>query len=519
MDNIYISFGLLQYGKREIISCSNWKINKDEMGIFIIHGDDSVINGNVALYSQGNEIWKSTIRKAPKRDLQFDFEEENDNIYISSRVLRESDLPMGDNVYEVTLFIDGQEQGAAVLIVEEAREEEIENNLQLQEQSNIIYMPQKISDGIEEPLLCDESYTDSIKAAEIAEELPVEKECEETVEEENKELEICEKESQTEDSEVPVEEAKAEIENLVISTEELKLEVEEPETCAEELGREVSIEESSEDEESEDYTEGLEEMDIKACNAQEEEKVAEMDLKVELFKNLTNYMPLNVSLIKGESLKEYVSMKKSIVIEKIGNFYITVLNDFSNRPAYFLYNGEQIIEWNKSFEEYLAWMKNIVCKMYNITGDEMNRIEKLLIISEEEESIVIPEESIICVKRKEVIKGLLNKYSLIVDLTLDSCSIIYRDEENNNLFMETAALGIKEFVNESGIFTINKGAHGEPVNAAAQWVKHAENVFKPLVNVPVIFTGMAAFPSIYEDLANKFNMSSSLPFISLAWEI
>lgn len=297
--------------------------------------------------------------------------------------------------------------------------------------------------------------------------------------------------------------------------------INEPNYIEEDIIEEKSIEEKLFVDESIEYKEeDIEEVVENFIEIIESPKISGYDLKVELFENLSSYAPihLDIEIIEGE--KEFTSLKKNIVIEKIGNFYITVLNDFLSRLAYFIYNGEHIIEWNNSFEEYLSWMENIVSKMYNISTSELKGMEKLVIIKDEKEKVDSLEENITWITRKEAIKNVNDKYADVIDLTSDYCCVNIKNQDDKKyLYIESQGLGINNFVNEEFIAEIVNEMKQEEINETSRWINNAKNVFAPLLEKPVLFIGLAAFPGIYKGLANNFTPASELPFVSLAWEI
>lgn len=246
-----------------------------------------------------------------------------------------------------------------------------------------------------------------------------------------------------------------------------------------------------------------------------------LDYKTRLFKNISQYTPVNFYLDTAQEKEEYLSLKKNIVIEKLGSFYITVLNDFQSRPVYFLYNGDQIIEWHNSLEEYILWMEDIIGKMYNIPPSEMKTIEKLIIVTNENEKIENPlGENINWITREKAVENLSNKYNYIVDLNMNYCRIITKDEENKEILNITSeGLAMKNFIDDVDMSLLIKKADLMVPTVNYQWISCIKDILEPISEKSILFVGYAAFPMVYSQLSQGFNMVSELPFVSLSWEV
>lgn len=99
-DNIEIIFGLLEMEEIYITGLENWNMKDNEKGIFFIksHREDILTHVFELKDLEGNVIWKSDIMELPQNSLVLK-EYENQNLYITSKVLDANEMPLGDKVY------------------------------------------------------------------------------------------------------------------------------------------------------------------------------------------------------------------------------------------------------------------------------------------------------------------------------------------------------------------------------------------------------------------------------------
>ena len=80
-----------------------------------------------------------------------------------------------------------------------------------------------------------------------------------------------------------------------------------------------------------------------------------------------------------DSVEDFNCLERNIIIEQINNYYVTLLNGFENKPQYFMYNDQPMLNWDRSIEEYVEWVEDSVGRMYNIAPVDMKSIRKIII--------------------------------------------------------------------------------------------------------------------------------------------
>jgi hypothetical protein len=116
----------------------------------------------------------------------------------------------------------------------------------------------------------------------------------------------------------------------------------------------------------------------------------------------------------------------NIVVERIGNQYVTVLNDLMNRPIYFLPYGEHLHGEGKSINEYQTWLQEQLIKMYNIP---VNEIEAYNILWITEENI---DNSI---SRSDALSLLGDTYPSVFDNCNDETTLIITEEQGTQAIL------------------------------------------------------------------------------------
>lgn len=321
-------------------------------------------------------IWGSNIRLAPENNLELPFSTSQENIYISAKPIRATELPFGDGIYDLVLISREEEIGRGVIMIDERREEEDANSQQAK-----IY---DIEDIISKREPQEQKKTQEQEEVQAAKEIKPElKQIKPKVEEF-----------------VLQEEAKPQIEPQV--------EIKEPEQIKDVI--------------SENFE------DNKA-------------MKTKLIEILSRFAPVSVSLKSSESSHLADYSKNDIIIEKTGNSYITVLNNFFGRANYLLRDEERVICWENSFENYMDWLKNILVKKYNLQLEDLNDLG-IVVICDDEDQTIDPESGVEIVSRKTIIESIGKRSGQVVDLK-DDCSI-YVESEGKALYINFEETRLKD---------------------------------------------------------------------------
>lgn len=372
-----ITFGLLKEEFTKVETCLNWKVEENEAGVFMIKTKRQLSNFDKVIVKKNNEIiWGSNIRTAPEKNLELPFSTSEENVYISAKPIRSTELPFGDNIYDVILISREEEIGRGVLMVNEKREEKEMRTPQAK-----VYDMEDVSS----------------KQGVAADGIP------------NVEYQEEQKIQETPRQEEPKKEYKEEIK-------------EEPKIERFESKPEPKVEQKKESV-SEDHSDSK-------------------SVKTKLIEILSDFAPVNISLKLNDkcNIKDY--SKSDIIIEKTGNTYVTVLNNFFGRRNYLLRNEEKSICWENSFIDYMDWLKNILIKKYNLQSHEIDNLE-ILIISDDKDIKTDKElRNVNIISRKPIIEWMGKRHGQIVDLKY-GCSI-YVESEDKSLYIDFEGSQLKD---------------------------------------------------------------------------
>lgn len=376
-DLLTITFGLFKDENSRVETYLNWKLEKDDVGVFMVKTEEQLSQFDKIIVKKNEEIiWGSNIRLAPENNLELPFSTSQENIYISAKPIRATELPFGDGIYDLVLISREEEIGRGVIMIDERREEEDANSQQAK-----IY---DIEDIISKREPQEQKKTQEQEEVQAAKEIKPElKQIKPKVEEF-----------------VLQEEAKPQIEPQV--------EIKEPEQIKDVI--------------SENFE------DNKA-------------MKTKLIEILSRFAPVSVSLKSSESSHLADYSKNDIIIEKTGNSYITVLNNFFGRANYLLRDEERVICWENSFENYMDWLKNILVKKYNLQLEDLNDLG-IVVICDDEDQTIDPESGVEIVSRKTIIESIGKRSGQVVDLK-DDCSI-YVESEGKALYINFEETRLKD---------------------------------------------------------------------------
>lgn len=242
-------------------------------------------------------------------------------------------------------------------------------------------------------------------------------------------------------------------------------------------------------------------LDIKnesANTSQKHDIIEESDLRIKIFKALSEYLPMNMYVDKNNK-QEYKSLKKEIVIEKIGEDIVAVEN-LGRFPFYIKGEKESLVVRSKSLQDYMEWLKNDTIKRYNngINSNDFDNIEKLIIV-ESEEDIVELKSNETYITRKEALNRLSQKYDVIIDVTMNNFHIKFNSDDTS-CSIDVEGLGYK-------------------VASSIDWVEEVSSKLSCLKGRNILFIGIAGKEKLLKDMIEKFDIEKSRNFESLAWEI
>lgn len=234
-----------------------------------------------------------------------------------------------------------------------------------------------------------------------------------------------------------------------------------------------------------------------------EEPVEEVEIVAPVYTDELHY---NVQLIAGiltaanqtdysvdhKSQVEVALNEFQIVVEKMGTKYISVINDPSARPMFFLENGQFMKEWEGDFSSYLEWLKDQLSLMFNITLEESNSWEILLITENE---TVVENERVTIIDRAEAV-SILNNYSAILDVT-----------EEGTLLSLNFVDGAQVTVVFNNLTSIERLQEVLP-----SWEQL-------LAGNHILPTGLLCDPEVLQGLSEQLKEASSYRRTSLAWEL
>ena len=365
-DLLTITFGLFKDENSRVETYLNWKLEKDDVGVFMVKTEKQLSQFDKIIVKKNEEmIWASNIRLAPEKNLELPYSTSEENIYISAKPIRATELPFGDNIYDIILISREEEIGRGVIMIDERREEEDKDTKQAK-----IY---DIEDILSKQESGQEVQENQVEPTQF-----------------KQRLEECKTESQSRQEPDSQSETKAESEGEIKEAEQIK------------------------DVISEKFD------DNKA-------------MKTKLIEILSKFEPVSVSLKSSEGSHLVDYSKNDIIIEKTGNSYITVLNNFFGRANYLLRDEERVICWENSFENYMEWLKNILIKKYNLQLEDLNDLG-ILVISDDEDQVIDQEKNKLrLVSRRTVIESIGKRSGQVVDLK-DDCSI-YVEIEGKALYI------------------------------------------------------------------------------------
>lgn len=154
----------------------------------------------------------------------------------------------------------------------------------------------------------------------------------------------------------------------VITIEDLRENIDKPLINEKEEVKCEVIEEIDEAEEEVQVVEGI----VEGIVEETTEEVVEENCEIELEEDESSQNDV-------DSVEDFNCLKRNIVIEQINDYYVTLLNGFENKPQYFMYNDQPMLNWDRSIEEYVEWIEDSVGRMYNIAPVDMKSIRKIII--------------------------------------------------------------------------------------------------------------------------------------------
>lgn len=231
---------------------------------------------------------------------------------------------------------------------------------------------------------------------------------------------------------------------------------------------------------------------------QKNDIIEESDLRIKIFKALAEYLPMNMYVDKNNK-QEYKSLKKEIVIEKIGEDIVAVEN-LGRFPFYIKGEKESLVVRSKSLKDYMEWLKKDTIKRYNngINSNDFDNIEKLIIV-EREEDIVELKSNETYITRKEALNRISQKYDIIIDVTMNNLHIKFNSDDTS-CSIDVEGLGYK-------------------VASSIDWAEEISSKLSCLKGRKILFIGIAGKEKLLKDMIEKFDIENNRNFESLAWEI
>lgn len=407
---------------RIISKMMEWEVQEHDQGLFFIYNTMSDILDDVlsVVDSDNQVIWESEIRSLPANSFNL-INVECEEVYITKKVLRASDMPKSEAPYGIKL-------------------KSYEDCLMYLKVSNL----PKFSD--------EDKLDDAFGIPDVSEDEMTLENTEETLEEP-----IVEEFSDTEVSETNIISfdflnACSQIQEEVVNLDESELEMA--------LFTDESTDQSS--------------------NVQHLQPI---DMKSYLMSQMLAYAPINIDYRLCE---DAIDIKQSIVIEKMGNYFIVVLNGFSNKPTYLLDGDEIYFKADLTVEEFLQKIQKRICRMYGLSIDEFNSIDKVLVIDELERINVNSMDANIRIytrTRLLPIGANMGEY-ILVDLTYRALQITFKDESNNIFNMSNEALGL------------NQGIHV---------LEQISSIIRGIQYKPILYTGLFIDDAISTQVSNEMN--------------
>lgn len=180
-----------------------------------------------------------------------------------------------------------------------------------------------------------------------------------------------------------------------------------------------------------------------------------------------------------------------IVIEKIGEKYIAVINDPAARPMFFLENGKLIKEWTEGVNSYIEWLKDQLSLMFNISLEESSNWDILLIAEEE---VAVENAKVVVANRYNLIAE-ITQYAAILDVTVAGSVLTLCFTDGATLTFQFANLTSIEQVQE----------------VLPKWQEVLSGTY-------ILPTGLLADPDVVEGLSDQLKKASKYRRTSLAWE-
>ena len=167
---------------------------------------------------------------------------------------------------------------------------------------------------------------------------------------------------------------------------------------------------------------------------------APRNFKDEIISTLFSYVPINIDC---RDCVTHTEVGQSIMIEKIGSYYIVLLNGFGPKPTYLLEDDEYYFEFLGTVSSFFEKIEKRICKMYGLSIDEYNEIDKFLVVDESED---ILEESLINIKvlkRAQLLSEVVNDQdNIILDLTYSAFTVIFKNESGHIIKITNQHLGL-----------------------------------------------------------------------------
>ncbi len=446
-------FCSITFSEKLVLNPINVWEEKDDKVMFVVRGEQPLEETVIQLVADNQIVWESPLRTAPKNAIQHPFSAEDDEsiVYVSSHFVTSANLKVETAHYTVQLV---QAVGQALI-------DEIPFTIEFFEKE------------LEESE-ADIDVLNRILATNSADE---------------------ESESAVTSTSGQVPFAAASFEHSVFTNETVPVEetTEQLEAIVEKAS--IELEEQSEEfvvDESEAYEVCAKEAEAEADESVEHIYTDELQYDIQIVSDIlvaaneTNYS------IEQFSDIDVVLAQYEIVIEKMGNQYIAVINDPSLRPMFLLENGQFIKQWDEDFVSYLEWLKGQLTLMFNISVNESNNWTVLLI---DEEEMSVDNEKVTVIDRTEVVSVLTN-YPVILDVT-----------ELGTLL----ALNFENGVQSIFVFD-DLTAIEELQDVLPKW--------QQVLNCTYILpTGLLANPAILEGLSEQLKEASDYHRTSLAWEL
>lgn len=165
--------------------------------------------------------------------------------------------------------------------------------------------------------------------------------------------------------------------------------------------------------------------------------VNQFDQKQTIVNEFLSLYPLSITVNKATD-KPLIKIDDNIIVEKVGNYYITIINGLAFKPIYLLEGEKQYFEFREGTQQFFEKVKTLISRMYGLEPAEFDNLKKLLIL-DTEENVEVPNLRIMA--REASIELLESTKLNILDLSDKSLFISIRDE--NDLKTTIRYKGIK----------------------------------------------------------------------------